>query len=503
MAGARVSTETLRRFSEVARSADDEEPLVDEQTWNDLDMDAVHARIDRTVSPPGHMVLYRMLRSAAPSKERLSERDALIGVLTPPGETGDVLRSELARLERTAGAEDLMSLLWEDPPEGLSHPWVVRLLAMVAIGSVPLALTVGGAAAFAPVLAFALNAIVHFRTRLLWLREIQALRFVGAVRACARRVIALSEPLLEHHQRRLETALRETAPIARRVRLLSSGTFKDVLYDYVSIFLLLELQSYEWLVRRWPEESPALRQLFTTLGELDALAGVARWRIDLPTWCRPELEGGHPHLEIVQGAHPLLDEPVPVSLSLASRGCLVTGSNMSGKSTLLRTLGITTLLAQTIFTCPARRYRASWLRIVSSMRVGDNILEGKSRYLAEAERLLALVRDADHGPSTLCLIDELLSGTNVTERLAASRAILDYLARHGVLVVAATHDIELTESLRGRYDSYFFADELERDDMRFDYRLRPGVATTRNAVRLLERLGYPEAIVAQARQSRG
>jgi DNA mismatch repair ATPase MutS len=188
-----------------------------------------------------------------------------------------------------------------------------------------------------------------------------------------------------------------------------------------------------------------------------------------------------------------------VSLSLVARGCLITGANMSGKSTLLRTLGINALLAQTLFTCPAQRYRASRLRIVSSMRVSDDILEGKSRYMAEAERLLALVREAGDRPTALCLIDELLSGTNVAERLAASRAILDYLARQDMLVVVATHDIELTHALRTLYDSYFFGDELGRDDLRFEYRLRRGVATTRNAVRLLERLGYPEAIVARAR----
>jgi DNA mismatch repair ATPase MutS len=266
--------------------------------------------------------------------------------------------------------------------------------------------------------------------------------------------------------------------------------------------LLLELQSYQWLARRWPEARPALREVFQTVGELDALASVGRWRADLPIWCQPDLEAERPHLEIDEGVHPLLDDPVPASLSLTARGCLVTGVNMSGKSTLLRTLGINALLAQTIFTCPARRYRATPLRIISSMRVRDDILEGRSRYLAEAERLLALVRRADRSEATLCLIDELLSGTNASERLAASRAILDYLADRGLLVVAATHDLELTEALRERYDTYYFGDKLTGDDMRFDYRLRPGVATTRNAVRLLERLGYPAAIVAQAREPR-
>jgi hypothetical protein len=496
-----ASTGPVRRFTEATLSTSSE-PLVDEQTWNDLDMDAVYARIDRTASTPGRMVLYRMLRSPGQSRQHLTERATLIRALAPQGEAGLTLRTEVARLEHTAGAEDLMALLWEDPPEELKHPWVHQILALAAVGSVPLALAVGGPVAFAPVLAFALNAIIHFRTRLQWLREIQALRFVGALRDCARRVASISEPALEGHRRRLRTALGDTASIARRVALLSSGTVKGVMYDYINIFLLLELRSYQWLARRWPKASPALREVFLTVGELDALASVGRWRADVPIWCQPDLEAERPHLEIDEGVHPLLDNPAPASLSLTARGCLITGVNMSGKSTLLRTLGINALLAQTIFTCLARRYQATPLRILSSMRVGDDILEGRSRYLAEAERLLALVWQADRGEATLCLIDELLSGTNASERLAVSRAILDYLADRGLLVVAATHDLELTGALRERYDTYYFGDELTGDDMRFDYRLRPGVATTRNAVRLLERLGYPAAIVARAREPR-
>jgi len=475
-------------------------PLVDDHTWNDLDMDAVCARIDRTVSIPGRMALRRMLRSAVPSTGALTERDALIGALAPARETARALRSELTRLDRTAGAEDLASLLWKHPPEGLPHGWTYRLLALLAIVSVVLALSVGGKAVFVPMLVFALNTAVHFRIRVRWQMEIQALRFVGRLRFCAHRVVSILEPLLDQHQRRLSTALHDTASVARRVTLLSTGDIRGILYEYVNIFFLLELQAYQWLVRHWSGAAPGLREIFLTIGELDALASVGQWRADSPTWCRPDLEPGPVHLQITDGVHPLLVDPVPSSLSLDGRGCLVTGANMSGKSTLLRTLGINTLFAQTVFTCTARQYRASPLGIISSMRVGDDILAGRSRYLAEAERLLALVQKADSGEPTLCLIDELLSGTNAVERLAASRAILDYLADRGLLVVAATHDRELTQSLRDRYESYFFADDFSRDDLRFDYRLRPGVVTTRNAIRLLERLGYPKEIIARARE---
>jgi len=496
-----ASDSRLPRFHQLSSAAED--ALIDDQTWADLDMEAVFARIDRTRSDPGRMVLYRVLRSPMDSIERLSERDALIGELDPEGETGRVLRDELGRLNRTAGAGDLMLLLWDEPPEGLPHAGVHRVLALLAVATVPLALAIGGPAVFAPLLVFAVNTFVHFRTRTRWQRELQALRFLGSLRDCARRVARVPAPPLEGHQHRLVKALDDTASAARRVALVSSGALRDILYEYVSVFLLLEPRAYQWLVRHWEETAPPAREIFSALGELDALASVAQWRAELFTWCRPDLEPGPPHLQVDEGVHPLLDDPVPNSLSLSTRGCLVTGANMSGKSTFLRTLGINALFAQTVFTCTARGYRASPLRVVSSMRVGDDVLAGKSRYLAEAERLLTLVRQSDSGSPALLLIDELLSGTNVAERVAASRAILDHLARRNPLVVVATHDQELASHLRGRYDAVFFADGLTRGDLRFDHRLQAGVAVTGNALRLLEHLGYPEEILSEARgQSR-
>jgi DNA mismatch repair ATPase MutS len=134
------------------------------------------------------------------------------------------------------------------------------------------------------------------------------------------------------------------------------------------------------------------------------------------------------------------------------------------------------------------------------MRVTDDLVHGKSRYLAEAERLLTLVRQVGSGPAALCLVDELLSGTNAAERLAASTAILEHLERAGAVVVTATHDLELAEQLRSTYDAYSFADDFSGDDLRFDHHIRPGLATGRNAIQLLERLGYPAELVGRARQ---
>lgn len=172
---------------------------------------------------------------------------------------------------------------------------------------------------------------------------------------------------------------------------------------------------------------------------------------------------------------------------------------MSGKSTFLRVLGVNTVLAQSIGTCFARRFEASRLRVLCSMRASDDVVSGKSRYLAEAERLRAVVEQAEDGGPTLCLIDELLSGTNASERLAASEAILEHLRAAGALVVAATHDLELAAQLQGSFDTYNFANDFAGDDLRFDHRIRLGPARNRNAIELLARLGYPPRLVERAR----
>ncbi|HOL16714.1 MAG TPA: hypothetical protein PLY40_00355 [Bacillota bacterium] len=198
--------------------------------------------------------------------------------------------------------------------------------------------------------------------------------------------------------------------------------------------------------------------------------------------------------------HPLLKDAVANSITMDRQGVLITGSNMSGKSTFLRTLGLTALLAQTIYTCPASSYRGGFFRVATSISREDSLMEGKSFYFREAERLLKLINTAaarTDAPA-LCIIDELLSGTNYIERLAASEAILNYLASQNALVIVATHDLDLAEKLQGLYRCCHFTDQVGPDGLHFDYKLKDGLAATRNAIRLLAYLGYPREIIAQA-----
>lgn len=214
-------------------------------------------------------------------------------------------------------------------------------------------------------------------------------------------------------------------------------------------------------------------------------------------WCVPEFDADE-GLEMVQGYHPLLEEPVKNAIR-AKRGVLLTGSNASGKSTFLKTVAVNAILAQTIHTCAADGYRAPFFRVYSSMALKDDIVSGESYYIVEIKSLKRILDAAAHRKGTiLCFVDEVLRGTNTVERIAASTQILRSLGHSGILCFAATHDIELTELLQGEFDNYHFEEDVREGDVYFNYRLKEGKATTRNAIKLLKLMGYEPGVIEKA-----
>ena len=215
-------------------------------------------------------------------------------------------------------------------------------------------------------------------------------------------------------------------------------------------------------------------------------------------WTRPEFTAVRKTLHVESLAHPLLAHAVPNSLDVDGRSVLITGSNMSGKTTFVRTLGVNAVLAQTLCTACARQWRAPLLRVHTSIGRADSLVDGKSYYLAEAESVLALVRAKGDSQQHLYLLDEVFRGTNTTERVAAAYAVLAYLNDGADIVVAATHDLELLELLSGTYDMHHFREQIVDDNLTFDYLIQAGPSSTRNAIALLRLMRYPESLVQNA-----
>jgi DNA mismatch repair ATPase MutS len=248
---------------------------------------------------------------------------------------------------------------------------------------------------------------------------------------------------------------------------------------------------------------PRLGTWFAVLGEVDALAAFGWLAHDNPGWVFPEIDETTDRLAAEGLGHPLLpdDRRVANDVAVGPPGTfvLVTGSNMSGKSTLLRAIGANVVLALAGGPVCARQLSLPRLVVFTSMRVQDSLEAGVSYFMAALQRLKLVVSAADRSPGEggmlLYLLDEVLQGTNTAERQVAVRHILSHLLELRVVGVVTTHDLELAASpeLAVACRAVHFSEGVEREGegarLSFDYRLRPGVATSRNALKLLELVG--------------
>src|SRR5690606_21067574 len=198
--------------------------------------------------------------------------------------------------------------------------------------------------------------------------------------------------------------------------------------------------------------------------------------------------------------HPLLVGFVSNSIALKNKSALLTGSNMSGKTTFIRTIGINAILAQTINTCFAREFIMPALKIHSVIRISDDLLSDKSYYFEEVGSIRDVLKESVSGFQHLFLLDEIFKGTNTVERIAAGKSVLSYLNNGDNIVLITTHDLELAEFLSETFDLYHFTEIIEDETILFDYKIKTGNLKTTNAIRILELNNYPPEVIAEAKQ---
>ena len=323
------------------------------------------------------------------------------------------------------------------------------------------------------------------------------LRLLAEVLALVEAEPASSPPLARLHARLAatgDTASHRIASLTRLVDLLESR--QNQIFAPVAMLLLWGTQ-LAWAIEAWRLKSGrALEEWVRVAGEFEALCSLAGYAFEHPSDPFPEIVESGPLMDATALAHPLIPASQVVAndvrLDAEVRVLVVSGSNMSGKSTLLRTVGVNVVLALAGAPVRAARLAVSPLALGATLRVQDSLQAGRSRFFAEISRLKHIV-DLAAGPvPVLFLLDELLSGTNSHDRRVGAAGIVRGLIDKGAIGLVTTHDLALAEvvsDLGVHARNVHFSDTFEEGTLNFDYRMREGVVRTSNALALMRSVG--------------
>ena len=477
----------------IANHAHSDSIYIDDGTWNDLNMDHIFASMDRTITTPGEQQLYKILRVPLTHPTDLQQRGKTISFFADNPDKRRKLQQELWKLGKTDN--EVIEVL---VGELKGNIWARILYSFFALFFILIVISFfiygfNQYNSMTIVALFIINMLMHGRMSTKVQNQILVVQYIGKMINRVPQLNRVLDTELQNYTVRLTHLYKKCKHIGNKASVLSRVEGLDILGDYLNIMLLVKERNYHAIASEIEKKKKEIFDLYNIFGELDALIAVSLFRESLDYFCEPQFVD-EVVLEMDAVIHPLLTKAVSNSLNVSGKGVIITGSNMSGKSTFLRTVGVNSVFAQTIFTCLARKYRTGLYNIVSSISLNDNLIGGKSYYMGEAEAIHRIVRASSGSIPCLGLIDEIFKGTNPVERVNAAAEILNYLAKGNALTIVATHDLQLIPMIYG-YDSYFFKEDVNDQGLVFDYRIRRGISSTKNAIKVLEFLGYPAPLI--------
>lgn len=264
----------------------------------------------------------------------------------------------------------------------------------------------------------------------------------------------------------------------------------------LSAYLFWDLQQVFALIKWKKKQAQALSGWFETLGNFEMLASYGTLSFNNPTWAYPEITRNWFEFAGKNLGHPLIRPEKMVPNNLVMQGTphiiLLTGSNMAGKSTFLRTIGVNMVLAMAGAPVNAKFLKLPLVKVICSMRITDNLQEETSTFYAELKKVKRIVDAVGNGERVFVLIDEMLRGTNAIDRHTGSVALIRQLIRQNAVAIIASHDLalaELEQEFPGIIQNYHFDSSILNEEIVFDYKLKEGVCQSNNATLLMKKVG--------------
>ena len=477
-------------------------------TATDLDLEDIFSYIDRTNSKPGQQYLFKKLWSNEVSESYFTALEQIIERFSKDRHLRELTAFKLSELNN----DDAYYLpqLFSKTHQPIFKPFIrfyIKISAMLIL-SLIIALVIIPNQIYL-VLIFTLlitNFVIHIgnKTKMLtYAHSLPQVLFLNKV----------STWLFNHDLLTKSDAVKQSLMNVGKLKK-SLGFINiqnkitadptDISYlvtEWLKMFLLIEPLNFIYSIDKINKYRDDIRVLFECVAEVDIAIAIQSVREGLPYYSKPNFNKESEDIVVKDLYHPLVENCVSNSISIDSnQGILITGSNMSGKTTFIRALAVNALLSQTINTSFATIYKAPPLKILTSININDDLSEHKSYFQAEASSIRNIIRSCTENKSlrSLVIIDEIFRGTNTIERIAAAKAVLSHLIENKTFVLVSTHDLELAELLGNDYKVFSFEELIGDNRLVFDYKIKEGLLKNKNGIAVLKGLDYPQNIIDEA-----
>ncbi len=476
--------------------------VLSDKTWNDLDFEEVFMFVDRTNSKIGQQYLYNKLRVIQDNSIEIKEDESLIEEFSRNSDFRVNVQKQLCRLNDKEAF--YISSLFQD--EHLMPPKWFFVIPFLSLTNLLLLISLF----FIPKLFIVLIGVYVVNIGIHYWNKQNIYQYLGSIPQLLN-LNSIAKTLFQNDILRANNPhLNESITILDKVKNRMTffqleaklqGEFEVIFWTFLELFKILFLLEPLLLfgaLKQLDTKRKEIENVFIFVGKIDTLISIASLRKGLPKFCIPEIIESQKILTAKDVYHPLIPDCVRNNISVKTKSILVTGSNMSGKTSFIRTIGINAITGLTINTCFAKQFSMPRMRIFSAIRISDDLMNDKSYYFEEVLTIKEMIDNGEIGISNLFLLDEIFKGTNTVERISAGKAVLSSLTKEGNIVFVSTHDIELADLLKEEYDLYHFSEKVDNKTVDFDYKLKEGKLKNRNAIKMLQLNNYPEKIIKEA-----
>ncbi len=495
----------IREFWNSHKESIPEDEKIDDVTWNDLDMNLVFQRINNCNSFAGEQILYHTLHCLPKNKQANELLENKINFFDKNSQERENTQLLLSSLGKADGSYSLPMLMNNLDMVTLPGIWGYRIMQILLILSIlPSFIFQNPNLLFITLGIFVINMIVYIKNKIKYETYLNTLGSILQIVKFAGKLTNTNKFSYENEFKDLKdlaVPFKNLNHLVGRIQskkeISLTGNAEAIFFDYIIGATLWDFIIYNKIIRILMGKQKLFMELYKKVGEIDMCISISSFRESLPFYCTPTFIKEH-KIQMEDIYHPLIDEPICNTVQF-NNNCIITGSNASGKSTFIKAVTINSILAQNINTCMAKDFTLPYGKIITSMAVRDDLMSGESYFIKEIKYLNRIIQSLNEERVIICAIDEILRGTNTEERIAASASILKYLNSKNCIAIVASHDIELTQLLNGLYDNYHFCEQIQENDIIFEYKIHEGAATTKNAIRLLELTHFPKEIIANAK----